>query len=435
MPIATVLYSVLYFLVLFSFLFYFSKTEKGVSSFFVFGLFATIYYVSIPIEMAILDQYSFISEPHILTENTVNKETVNIIILMSTLALAGFGIGYYYSGFNTKISFLYKSNIDKKPMLTSFIILAILIGSVILIFYGKEIIAISNYSQNVNIKAINPLFNYLSFLIVLIISILQSYFILTNRINFIQAICISIIIGAWAIYSSDKDPLLLGFLPLVLFINRVKQFAKFKYQLISYSIVIISIPILVIAFSEYRGYGKVTFENVNTEKGMYKLTDARGGMRVLTTIMLEEDFEYSYGKTYLQSLVLWVPKAIWPNRPLDAPQSFAKTHIKNWKPGQGLGYSPLAEAYLNFGVFGAFIHFLLFGFIWGAFWNTFRKLFDNRNLFLFNSVYSVFGFYILIIMHRGASNAIITTMLQVLIPISILILALRTLENKILKPT
>ena len=113
-------------------------------------------------------------------------------------------------------------------------------------------------------------------------------------------------------------------------------------------------------------------------------------MGVLTTIMQDEDLEYSYGKTYVQSLVLWIPRAIWENRPLDAPRSFVRLHMKEWKPRHGLGYFPLAEAYQNFGVIGAFIQFLIFGVIWGAFWNLFRKLFANYNICLFNSIYAFF---------------------------------------------
>jgi len=133
-------------------------------------------------------------------------------------------------------------------------------------------------------------------------------------------------------------------------------------------------------------------------------------MGVLTTIMQDEDLEYSYGKTYVQSLVLWIPRAIWENRPLDAPRSFVRLHMKEWKPRHGLGYFPLAEAYQNFGVIGAFIQFLIFGVIWGAFWNLFRKLFANYLqiiIYVYLTQFMLFfGIYMLIMVRRGASNTL-----------------------------
>ena len=424
-----IIYSVIYFVVFFVFIYIYSKREKGVSTFFVFGLFATIYYASIPMEMFYLNHFKFFNEPHILTENYVPPEILSKIIIMSTLSLLGFGIGYYLVGFRTKISDMYKTGTDNKALLYLLWFFLLTMLAVVGVFYHEKLINISNYSGNVEIKASSPMFNFLTYQIVILLAILEAYFILSRKINIIQALIWSSFVIAWSIYSSDKDPLLLGLLPLFLYLNRVKQFQQIKYQMISYSLVLISIPILVIAFSEYRGFGKVTFQNVNAEKGMYKLTDARGGMRVLTTIMQDEDLEYSYGKTYLHSLVLWIPRAIWPNRPLDAPQSFARSHMKEWKPGHGLGYSPLAEAYQNFGVIGAFIQFLFFGIIWGTFWNSFRKLFANYNMYLFNSIYAVFGIYMLIMMHRGASNTLVTTFIQTLLPFALIVFSLRLIQK------
>ena len=133
----TALYTILYFVVFFVFLYIFSKREKGVSTFFVFGLFATIYYASIPMEMFYLNHFKFFNEPHILTENYVTPKVLNKIIIMSILSLLGFGIGYYLVGFRTTISNMYKTGTDNKALLYFLLFFLVTMLAVVGVFYHK----------------------------------------------------------------------------------------------------------------------------------------------------------------------------------------------------------------------------------------------------------------------------------------------------------
>ena len=89
-------------------------------------------------------------------------------------------------------------------------------------------------------------------------------------------------------------------------------------------------------------------------------------------------------------------------------------------PGQGMGYSLLGESYLNFGFFGAFFQYFLIGFLWGKTWNFFKNKFSKINYNLWLSIYYVFGFYILLVMHRAFSSAIFKQLLLVVIPLTII---------------
>ena len=90
-------------------------------------------------------------------------------------------------------------------------------------------------------------------------------------------------------------------------------------------------------------------------------------------IAIEGELPRTYGSTYLYALVAWVPRVIWKDRPDDLAQEFALDNIPNWQPGMGLGYSLLAEAYLNFGYVGVFLQYFGIAFGLGLVW---RKLYN-----------------------------------------------------------
>ncbi|MCB0481437.1 MAG: O-antigen polysaccharide polymerase Wzy [Flavobacteriales bacterium] len=404
----------------------FSRLEKGLTSFFVFGIFATIYYVSIPFEMLYTDKLFFIYEPNILLNVDVERRTLLIILAMAALSLLGFATGYMLSGFKTSVAEAY-ANTKRSGNLSMYGLVGFL-GALImisLVLFRDELRAISSYHGNVETKALNPAFNYIIYMIIVVYTILQSYLILSKRISFSLAAGMTLISIAWSIYSSDKDPLLLGLLPMAIYLNRIKQYRFARTQITIMLAIVVIIPIMLMAFSEFRSHGSVTFQNFQDDKGLFKLTDARGGMHVAVSIIENEETEMAFGKTYLESAVLWIPRKIWPDRPLDQAQKFAINHMKDWLPGQGLGYSPIAEAYQNFGLIGGFLHFLLFGFAWGVLWNTIRRFFFRENLLMFNALYSIYGVYMLIIIHRGASNAFVTTSIQTLIPLLFIVLVVK----------
>jgi hypothetical protein len=98
---------------------------------------------------------------------------------------------------------------------------------------------------------------------------------------------------------------------------------------------------------------------------------------------------------------LWIPKFIWPNRPPDLAEMYAQRTIGDWTPGKGLGYSLLIEGYLNFSYVGVFIQYFVFGFIWGKGWNKFLKYISKTSIVTSKSFYVIYGYFLLIIMHRS----------------------------------
>jgi predicted membrane channel-forming protein YqfA (hemolysin III family) len=63
--------------------------------------------------------------------------------------------------------------------------------------------------------------------------------------------------------------------------------------------------------------------------------------------------EITYGGTLLRDLGAFVPKALWPDRPLPASEYYMQSfYPKEFDEGKGLGLYIVAEAYWNFGFLG-----------------------------------------------------------------------------------
>ncbi len=77
-----------------------------------------------------------------------------------------------------------------------------------------------------------------------------------------------------------------------------------------------------------------------------------------------------YGTSYLSSLIHWLPRSLYPGeKPLTIAQEFALQIYKQFTPGResviGWGYSPVAEAFNNFGSLGVLFIFVILGFMLG----------------------------------------------------------------------
>ncbi|MHB1328577.1 MAG: O-antigen polymerase [Gemmatimonadales bacterium] len=73
---------------------------------------------------------------------------------------------------------------------------------------------------------------------------------------------------------------------------------------------------------------------------------------------------YRGGTTYLEAFAVVVPRKIWPNRPPGAGEWYVERFYPEVaEAGGAYAFSPVAEAYLNFGVTGIVVIFLCLGLI------------------------------------------------------------------------
>jgi hypothetical protein len=124
-----------------------------------------------------------------------------------------------------------------------------------------------------------------------------------------------------------------------------------------------SSPLLVLVFSLWGAVrhdlsklpDSVTAETVELDvrgRALSSLMYATEGHSVLLLMHVVNDFggkfEYLYGSTYGRLLTFWLPRSVYPNRPLDFTNQAAACYL----PGEStsLCATALGEAYANFGI-------------------------------------------------------------------------------------
>lgn len=92
-----------------------------------------------------------------------------------------------------------------------------------------------------------------------------------------------------------------------------------------------------------------------------------------------EHMDYSFGfTTYIPDLISFIPRIIYPDRPLPGPENYMETfHPGALQQGLGEGYSMLTEGYWAFGLIGVFIGMFLYGIIISVFYEILQRNLDN----------------------------------------------------------
>lgn len=392
--------SLFYILVFLALAYHYSKAEASFATVTVFGLAAFLYYVAIPLELSVIGRDFFIiSGIPIGVPPIVQLQ----IVAMGTAALLAFTAGYDVTGFAPfVVSHGVVDAADGRPetvnqstyWLGGVCLLALLA------FYRYELGAVGTYQGNYSIAYSSPLFSILIELMVTSLA-LAAGVLGCREANKRPAVAVLLVIPVvlWSIYSSDKDPMLLGLLGGGAYF--VQQRRKHQMRVIVGIVAACSLAgPLVGLFSTYRAEGKLTADDFRFHSLMLE-RDPMGPMVSLVEILQDESIEHRYGATYLDSLVLLIPKSLWPDRPLDLSENFIRERLAGWQPGMGMGYSLLAEAYLNFGWLGCVIQYAILGFIWGHSWRLLQKYFAVFGEGYWRAIYCTVGYYTLIMMHRA----------------------------------
>ena len=393
----TIILALLYIAAFFFVCRLFSKREGYYSTVAIFGLAAYIYYIGIPIEMSLSNSH-LIERANISL--TLTTSQLNQIIGMGLIAFLSFSLGYRISRFNP----FKKSTIDigispEKPIRYSVIFVWVLSLIVLPLFLYNSIASVSTYVGAYTTRYGNPLFALLTGYAVISTAFIAATIIRKGKIkHLVLGIILVSVVVLWGIYSSDKNSILLGLLALgaCFIVWKINQRFSFLTLIICLAFLVILSSIM---FSMYRSGAPVSLA---FERLSLRHFDS-GGPFVSMAYVLNNPGVYKWGATYIDLFSLLVPKALWAGRPLSLSEQFARQVIPDWRPGQGLGFSLLAEAYINFFWWGAFIQYFLIGLLWGYFWRALRRIFCwHYSAPLWQSFYTTFGYYLLIIMHRGS---------------------------------
>lgn len=187
------------------------------------------------------------------------------------------------------------------------------------------------------------------------------------------------------------------------------------------AILFVLMPMVNIAKSPVarESFAKIFEYYVGNFRFTFMDTDASGPMEA-TLIAVSDDSHLLLGKTYIDGLSLFIPRILWKDRPLDIAESFARDHVVNWQPGQGMGFGPIAEAYVNFGLYFSFLEFIIFGLLWGVFWRVLQKATSIFNSPVqFDIIYRIVGFYVMVQFFRGFIMGTFKPVIMILFPIMI----------------
>ena len=399
------------FVIIYYILDIFIKTEGFVKVVFLFILFAFLYYLGLPIEMTLmgtsLGGYGFISDRVLI-----------IITSMGVLSIAGFMLGFKIS--NYRFHDIKSFELVNSRFLFFSLLLLFVFSSVILFVLFKDSLlsSISSYAGNVSETYNNPIYAYLKEIFISSTAILILMMTLKRGWYLLIAMLLSLTLIIFGIITSDKDPLLLSALAWGIYFFKFlsnHNLHKVITYLMLLIILVVLIPALSLLFSLNRG-GNINvteFKNQIETNGIYKYFDATGPLVSLVETLEEPNVDFEYGKTYFWGFVGWIPKSVWTNRPLDLAEKYSKEKIKNWQPGQGLGYSLLTEAYINFGVAGALIQYCLIGLLIGLIGRLHQWLFREP---IAPFIFFIWMSYNIAIMHRGPFN-LPSTYLRFVLPI------------------
>lgn len=85
---------------------------------------------------------------------------------------------------------------------------------------------------------------------------------------------------------------------------------------------------------------------------------------VLMQSISEGHTDLSYGATFLNDILSFIPRAIYPDRPLPLSEYFAFSFYHEfWKQGGGFGLFITMESFWAFGYLGVYFYFIAFGYI------------------------------------------------------------------------
>lgn len=102
-------------------------------------------------------------------------------------------------------------------------------------------------------------------------------------------------------------------------------------------------------------------------------------------------YDFQLGHRWLEVFYFWIPRGIWPGKPVSYGLVFPQTYLSSLAESQGSFFSPtlLGDAYLNFGPLGVPLMLFLFGLALGLWYRflTQRKVSTARIVVYAASVY------------------------------------------------
>jgi len=313
-------------------------------------------------------------------------------VFLSTMPLTTFCFGLGLAGFNlgnilfpvkwVNISFV--KNSVNYSLLLLLLLAELILLTVYLIAYQVPVFStLGQFDRLEFFETINQVWVVLTMAISLTACLIIYYFDEWNKKQFVFGILLIVYYIALQLSLGNRR----DFLPIILF--STSYFLTKYHSKLNAKIIIIGTIFFIGSFwlvqqrnnnLEYSRVGAVHESFVNNEF-VYP-------MQTLAYV-IDDKWDLRYGYTYfVLPFQIAVPRYIYPNKPDDLGKEFVN---KTFGEGsQGYAYTPVTEAYLNFGILGPLFVFLLFSL---AFSQLIRKFNFSSISFVYFLLYSfVFDF-------------------------------------------
>jgi oligosaccharide repeat unit polymerase len=156
-----------------------------------------------------------------------------------------------------------------------------------------------------------------------------------------------------------------------------------------------------------------------------ELLTSLNAVRVIESIESGQE-TFQHGMLFVNQILGFIPKAIWPGRPFFASELFVQTFYPGiFQSGGGFGFSIVAEGYWDFGLIGCVICGMLIGGFGEKIYQLFFKHIDN-DLYIF--LYSLIFLRLVILLNRSGFISSIKASFIVSIPILLVLLVYYFIE-------
>lgn len=170
-------------------------------------------------------------------------------------------------------------------------------------------------------------------------------------------------------------------IPLVFYHYRVKRISKTKAAIVIVLAYLFINGLSVVRFTSDPNQMWDAMRNEILDQGFtFAKLRSSGELLVGTNLMrlisgLEDgETDFTYGASMVTELLVYVPKAIYPNRPLPLSEKFVNVfYPKVHSAGGGYGFFMLQEGFWAFGLVGVFLFLFIYGWTVQVVYQWFKK--------------------------------------------------------------
>jgi oligosaccharide repeat unit polymerase len=355
------------------------------------------------------------------TESWVTLETINKSAILFAVGYAGFALSYYFfTGQAQGVRFVSQNigfgTLFADPYLRTMIGFSIIIIVVLsTVFRDALIVSTGSYEGKISGNYSNSVFSFLLSVALTLFSLILNFIVLNVR-RFVLVTTVGIgLCLVLTLLTFSKQPLIFAALCVFCALHR---FGRVPYPILLSGLIIGALVITVLfmpMFSLFRATGNLDYAGVNVDTISLMIAEASSPFSIV-------HFSFSgyispEGNALWQSFVLWLPRAIWADRPLDMAEGFAQQAIVGWQAGFGLGFSPFAEAYVRAGLYGSFVFMALVGAVLAGLQRGFAMFIPMQ--FRVPTSLTIGGI-VSVLFLRGLFSGLITQSIQNWVPIIIM---------------